>query len=194
MSGHEKHTRIAVLTIFLAMVVTILAGCKSPEPNPELRDPIYSDLSAQAGAYKGKVESQQKKLEDLTAELEKMTTRDPNRKRAIKDKYDLERGLVQLKQAQQYFEIRSEQRKAYDAEAYMKAFNADKPWPDPQELVDYREFQKLRNAPRSWDSHVPKMTKYTRKDPNLAPTKKEAKAAEKTAGKSEGGEAKAEKE
>ena len=94
MSGHEKHTRIAVLTIFLAMVVTILAGCKSPEPNPELRDPIYSDLSAQAGAYKGKVESQQKKLEDLTAELEKMTTRDPNRKRAIKDKYDLERGLA----------------------------------------------------------------------------------------------------
>ena len=78
------------------------------------------------------------------------------------------------KQNRTYFEVRSSQRRLFDAEAYEKAFLADKPWPNPQEVAEYKKLKQLQSASRSWDERVPKTTRY-----NKVATENEKVGAEK---------------
>lgn len=150
------------LTILVLIVASCLVSCRSKNPQPETLDPIYADLVATSAGLNSKAEAQRKKIEDLKMSLEKMPPRDPARKRTTKEMYDLERGLVQMEQQAKYFEIRAEQRKEYAKRAYDQAFDEGKDWPDPQELADYKEFQRVKHAPRNWEDRVPKMTRYNR--------------------------------
>ena len=161
------------LTILLLIVASCLVSCRSKNEQPWTLDPIYADLVATSAGLASKSEAQQKKIEDLKMNLEKMAPRDPARKRTTKEMYDLERGLVQMEQQAKYFEIRAEQRKEYAKKAYDQAFDEGKDWPDPQELADYKEFQKVKHAPRNWEDRVPKMTRYNHQE--AVPAKEEKK-------------------
>ncbi len=140
---------------------------------PETLDPIYAELNSNAAAFLTKIEAQEKKIVDLEMSLEKMGARDPGRKRAIKETYDLQRGLVQMKQQQKYFEIRAEQRKEYAQRAYDRAFDEGRDWPDARELAEHKEFLRLKHAPRNWEDRVPKMTRYNKPEPTPPPEEKE---------------------
>jgi hypothetical protein len=138
-----------------ALCLFILSGCKKAEEHPENLDPIYADLVAQAAGIQAKVDGQKKKVEELQGKLAKMGPRDPETKGANREIENLERGLVLMQQDAQYFTIRAEQRRLYDKESYLRAFNADLPWPPSDELSEYKESKKLRNASRDWDRNVP---------------------------------------
>ncbi len=157
------------LTILVFIVMFCLAGCRSRNATPELLDPIFADLNASAAALNAKIEAQEKKIVDVELNLEKMASRDPARKRSIKEMYDLKRGLLQMKQQASYFEIRAGQRKAYARKAYDQAFDEGRDWPDPQEFVAYKEFQRVKHAPRNWEDRVPKTTRYNRQEPTPPP-------------------------
>lgn len=157
------------LTILLLFVAITVVSCRSRNPNPETLDPIYADLNSNATALRTKSDAQQKKIEELEATLEKMAPRDPARKRTSKEMYDLKRGLVQMEQQAKYFEVRAEQRKAYARKAYDRAFDEGRDWPDPKEFAEYKEFNRLKFAPRNWEERVPKTTRYNRQDPTPIP-------------------------
>ena len=153
-----------LLWIGAACVACLLSACRAPIPNPESLDPIYADLLAQAGVLRGKAEAQKKKIEDLSVKIEKYGPRDPELKATIHQRENLERGMVQLDQEAQYFEIRAEQRRIYDKESYMKAYKAEKDqeWPDPQEFVEYKQSNKLKMSSRDWSKSVPVDTSHNR--------------------------------
>ena len=171
--------------LLLIATFLIVTGCKpKPIENPETIDPIYSDLNALSAAATAKAEAQKKKIAELEESLKGMTDRDPDLKRTRHEKSNLERGLIQIEQDAQYFEIRANQRRLYDKEAYLKAFREGKPWPDPSEFEDYQEQKRLRAANRDWSERVPKLKGYNKPDPNAKPDKK---AESKPEGGSEGG-------
>lgn len=157
----------------LLATVLLFNGCKpKPIENPELIDPIYSDLMSLSAAATAKAEAQKKKIAELEESMKGMADRDPDLKRTRHEKSNLERGLIQIEQDAEYFEIRAQQRRLYDKEAYLKAFRAEKPWPDPAEFEEYQEQKKLRAASRDWSERVPKLQGYNKPDPNAKPAKK----------------------
>jgi hypothetical protein len=159
-----------------AFCLFILTSCKQPEEHPELLDPIYSDLSAQAAGFQGKAEGQKKKIEELTVKIEKYGARDPEAKQTIFQKENLERGLQQLEQQAQYYTIRANQRRLFDKESYTRAFNADQPWPPADEFKEYQESKKLVNASRDWSKTVPIDRSHNRPAEDKKKKKEEKKA------------------
>jgi hypothetical protein len=132
-----------------------MTSCKQADEHPENLDPIYADLNAQAAGLKGKAEAQKKQIEELKIKVGKYEPRDPEAKRTAHEMENLERGLLQIEQEAQYFEIRADKRRIYDKEAYLKAFRADEAWPPADEFKEYQKTKKLKHASRDWSKSVP---------------------------------------
>lgn len=168
----------SLLTTLCAVTICLLiSGCKKPNPNPELLDPIYSDLMGTQTAFAAKVEAQKKKIADLSAEIAELPPADPSTKRTIREKYNLERGLVQLEQEALYYEVRAKQRLEYARKTYLAAFHKGETWPDPAEYEEYKARLKLKTAPRNWDERVPKTTRYSKQEPTPPPKSTESSGA-----------------
>jgi len=153
------------------IILTIQIGCKQPIENPELADPIYSDLLAQINNAKGAIASEEKSIKDLKEQIAALKPRDPTRGPLLRELSAHEKTLVQARQQQTYFEIRSEQRKEYDQKAYREAFENDKPWPNPDEVNEYKKTKKLNTASRNWEDRVPKTTRYNKTAPPIGEKK-----------------------
>lgn len=169
--------------VLFAIILLIQAGCKQAIENPELADPIYSDLLSQMNAAKNTAASEEKSIKDLKEQISNLKPRDPNRGALMREMAAHENALVQAHQQQTYFEIRSGQRKEYDQNAYQDAFDHDKPWPNPEEIDEYKKTKKLLTASRNWEDRVPKTTRY-----NKAQSGNEEKKEKPAEGGEHGGE------
>lgn len=146
-----------------ALIFLILAACSRPNPQPELLDPIYSDLQQRSAVAKAAAESMKEEIKKAKDELEKLPARDPSKRKAQQDISRKELQFVVAEQDGLYFEVRAQQRKDFAREAYLKAFNAGKPWPDPKDFEAYKLQRKLAESPREWNSRVPKTERYNKK-------------------------------
>jgi hypothetical protein len=180
---------ICILASFLCLSLMI-SGCSQPRPNPELVDPIYSDLLKEADGYEKAAVEAEKKHEEAKLELSKMGPREPQRNGQTRIVYNAEREATQLKQMALYYKIRAEQRKEFDQSDYLKAFNAGKgdEWPPREEYQAYLLRKKLQSAPRNWEERVPKMVRYNKGYSNSVAKKGDEKGEKKSA--EGGGEAK----
>lgn len=150
------------MTIYLLILTT---GCRQPIENPELADPIYADLNAELNAMKSAATSEQKDINETKEKIRLLPPRDPTRSPLQRQLQAAERKLVQTQQRQTYFEVRKELRLAWDQESYKKAFDENRPWPDPNEYAEYKKMKQLRSAPMVWDNRVPKTNRYSKKVP-----------------------------
>jgi hypothetical protein len=148
-------------TIFIGILI-VISACAKPMPNPESIDPIYVDLLKQSGSYTKAAEDETKKMTKGKAELAKLSPRDPLRGSFMHQIHQSEVNIVQLKQKALYYEIRAKQRMEFDSEDYLRAFNANKPWPNHEEFSSYTLRKKLVDAPRNWDARVPKLTRHNK--------------------------------
>jgi hypothetical protein len=170
-------TRTAHLAVLFGLFL-ILTGCKEPVPNPELRDPIYGDLKAQLATTLTELEAEKKEIAELEKTMPKMDVRTAEIRQARRLLVSHTHKFSQLKQMKEYYEVRLEQRKAFVEKDYLRAFEADLPWPNPDEYERYKVVKKLRTADRNWDSRVPKLTRNLKNPPpgSGAPAKKEEKS------------------
>ena len=141
----------------------VLTACDKPLPNPESIDPIYSDLSKQSDEATKELEAQKVELAKLESDILKFEIRDPEKKKAINQKYQRAKHIKGLEERSIYFKIRAEQRLAFDKTDYLKAYAAKKLWPDPEEYKEYITVKRLQSESRNWDDRVPKTTKYDKK-------------------------------
>lgn len=151
---------------FLWMVLILtgaLSGCSRPNPNPELKDPIYLDLANRSGVSKAASDLAKEEIEALKSELEALPPRDPSRRKLQQDLARKETHLLVADQEALYFEIRAQQRKNYARTEYLSAFNAGKPWPNPEDFEAYKAQRRLQDAPREWNSRLKKTDRYNRK-------------------------------
>ena len=178
-----EHLRLSISVFCLLAVCVCLSACKQPIAEPELIDPIYADLTSEFRNANSAYEAEKKAIEEAALKYKKTDAKDPFRKRALRELRMKERGLVDLRQKRDYFEVRLEQRKEYARRDYLKAFHADQKWPRPEEIAEYKTLKKLRGSSRNWDDRVPKLTRHLKQQPV------EGKDAKKPA--SEGAETKA---
>lgn len=152
------------------MLLVSCLGCKKENPNPELIDPIYLDLSKMSKEKAKELEDAKKALEEAKKEMEKV---EPNTadwvvaQRTLKSSHE---KIAKLSAQAKYLEIRAEHRKYSARKEYKLAFNAGQTWPDPKQYEAFKRNLRLKNAPRSWGYRVPKLFK---ENPNYVPPQKQ---------------------
>lgn len=137
----------AVLFCCLAL---ILIACNKPDPNPELKDPIYADLEARRKQIEGEIEAEKKNLEEAQAEIDKAVPQTGQVKFAQKHYYEIKNRIEKLQQQALYYKLRHESRMQEARESYLKAYKKGESWPDPQEFEDYRISESARTKSRNW--------------------------------------------
>ncbi|MBC7372331.1 MAG: hypothetical protein H7326_12235 [Bdellovibrionaceae bacterium] len=140
--------RILMLLVLYFMVM----ACNKPNPNPELSDEIYSDLSSNAEAAKKDVESEKKKLEGFKKDLGAVVPQSGKIKYAQKRFFESGANLARLEQQAKFFELKAQARLKYTKLEYLKAFKDGKPWPTPEELESYKTYNLMSKKDPSWDS------------------------------------------
>lgn len=146
-------------------------SCKQPLEYPEQADPIYSDLMAETNAAKNSITSEEKSVKDLKEQIAALKPRDSSRAGLLRQLASAEQNLTQARQRKIYFEVRAEQRKEYDQKAYREAFDNNKPWPNPDEIAEYKKLKKLKSSSRNWEDRVPKTTRYNKTQPHAVEKK-----------------------
>ncbi|WP_413583028.1 hypothetical protein [Bdellovibrio sp. HCB288] len=132
------------------LLIFTLTACNKPMENPEVKDPIYSDLQTQVTAATAALEGEKKKLEGFEKDLITVVPQTGQIKYAKKRIYESQAAITRLAQEVEYLKLKVEQRKAHAQQSYKKAFAKKEDWPDPKEWTSYQAEQKLRNAKRSW--------------------------------------------
>ena len=94
-----------------------------------------------------------------------LPARDPSKGAFQKELNASLRNIVKFRQEALYFEEKKRQRYEHDQVAYQKAFDEDLPWPNPVEVAEYKQLKRLKQAPRSWDLRVPKLTRHLKQVP-----------------------------
>ena len=155
MSQTEKYSKFYALLI----VTLVLFGCKKEEPNPELLDPIYKDLKAEAKKYNSQLKEEEANLEAILEDRENLKPRTIELVANRRDEKKTRGKILQFKQKAKYYEIRSERRRVEARRDYKIAFRKNEAWPNPQEYENYQTYKRLRDAPLNWGYRVPKLYK-----------------------------------
>lgn len=148
--------RVAFFALTLVSMFA-LSGCKKENPNPELLDPIYSDLEKRASEAQKSFEDQAKKIEDAQNKLEKAEPNSIELKNAQRDLIKARHASEEFEQKARYFKIRAQRRLLVDRITYKQRFAKNEPWPDPHEYSDYLLNIRLREVPLNWAARVPKL-------------------------------------
>lgn len=133
------------------LIIFTLAACSKPDPNPELKDPIYADIQTKLGAANAALEAEKKKLEGFEKDMEAVVPQTGQIKYAQKRLYESQANITRLEQEVEYLKLKVEQRLKTAQASYKKAYAKKEEWPDPKEYSSYQAEEKLRNAKRSWD-------------------------------------------
>lgn len=154
--------------LFLAFLPFFFAlGCNKPEPNPEVRDQIYADYLVELDLAKKSLESEQKTLGEHETAYAAVVPQSGQIKYARKRIEESKARINRFEQQISYFELKIATRKKETRKRYLEAFYAGKPWPDSQELEEYKSVQKLRRAKIAADKNEripPKDTKKEKKE------------------------------
>ena len=160
----EQYIRLLLCLFGLAFTLT---GCSSVDPNPELKDPIYLDLSQtieETHELMGNADMFREMAKD---ELKTLETGDPEIATLNKDIHRETLKIQAYKQKIRYLEIRKERRRLESRLAYARSLESEATWPDQKEYAAYQAHKKLRNASSNWNERVPRLKEridhYTRK-------------------------------
>ena len=140
------HKILAFLILTLALV-----GCKKPDPHPELKDPIFSDLQTQLGTVTAALAAERKTLIDHRKTLSEVKPQTGQVKYATKRVNESEQKINKLEQEEKFLVLKIASRKKHARKSYMAAFKKEAAWPDPEEYRMYQSEMRLRNAKRTWD-------------------------------------------
>lgn len=153
-----KNTRFyLILALFAAVALT---SCKREDPNPEKADPIYSDLLQELDLFEKQLVEKEKELEEARKDLQEVIPQTgataPHRNKVFMS----ENAVEAIKQRKKYFQIKIEQRKIQVQARYKESLRpGGRPWPDEEEVKQYRIQMKLQRDALAWDKKdVPRGT------------------------------------
>lgn len=139
------------------IMIAALAGCEKEDPNPELRDPIWKDLSERAAQYEKQKEESKAKLKTLREKLEKVEPNTMDLKDVRRDIAKTEKALLGAEQLARYYRIRADRRKVEDKISARDALAKGKEWPDKSEYSDYLTNKRVHEINLNWNTRVPKL-------------------------------------
>jgi len=143
------------LAVCVTALALLLSGCDKPNPNPELLDPVYADLSKKAEEIKKQAEAAKAAVVDAQKEADAAVPQTRQIEYATKRLNEAKIKLLRAEQIARYYEIRTESRVATDKAEYSKAFSQKKPWPDPAEYQQFLDSERLATEhPTKWDANA----------------------------------------
>lgn len=157
---HVEHWISKVLRLLICLfIATGLSACRSEDPTPEIRDPIYQALVKELADAEKALEEVKRAKEVATKKVEAAPAQTMDLKDAEKEYWKAEKQLDGLITAVAYLKIRTERRKIESRLIYRAAFKAGKEaeWPDPAEYQGYLTNKRLREASLNWSRRVPKL-------------------------------------
>ena len=149
------------------LLLLVLLGCKKENPNPELIDPIYKDLSDRAASAQKGLAEELKNRNGLELAVQKTAPNSIERKNADRDLAKSKQNAAKFETDARFYSIRARRRLIVDRISYKEAFAKNLPWPDPSEYSDYKLNIHLNEANRNWGARVPKL--QTRLESTEAP-------------------------
>lgn len=171
-------TRIA---IFICISLLFLVGCNKPDPNPELKDPIYDYYQKKLAAAKAEMTEADKKLYEAQLEMNKVKPQTGQIKYATKRIYAAKDKIEKIRQRYVYYQLKVDSQIQKSRDSYMKAFEEQKPWPDPEEYQSFLATERLIEAGSDWKPKA-RVEKYkqARSQASIQPnTPKKSKESEK---------------
>lgn len=144
-------------TSILLLALLVLSGCSQEDPNPELRDPIFSDISKRAADYQKQADDATIKVKSLRESLNKAEPNSIDVKDIRKDLLKAQVELTGTSQLAHYYKIRADRRKIVDKIEYKKSLQSKTDWPDPHEYSDYLVNIRLHEIDLNWGKRIPKL-------------------------------------
>lgn len=141
-----------IMKLFSVLTLSLLlVACNKPDPTPELKDPIFNELSSSISSLTQQLEAEMKTLEENQASLKQVIPQTGQNKYAEKRIRESTERITKLNQEKRYFELKLEAQRIKARKSYLQAYNKGESWPNPQEWVDYQAEKKFRLASRVWD-------------------------------------------
>ncbi len=160
-----------VLNIFsLILVILASLGCNRPDPDPELKDPIYLDISSELKALEGAIKTAEKEVDKKKKDLKKLPPGDPNIRQQAALLFGDEKKLLILRQQASFLKIQQEKRRDHVRAVYPEYFEQKKPWPDEKEFERYKKIKELRVGPKSWEERRKQREKIDQKGKESSPS------------------------
>lgn len=136
---------------FFLLLLLFASACSFQNAEPELSDPIYSDIVKESRGIDSQLVAAQKELDGFLVDLEAVKPQTGQIKYAQKHISDAEQNLEHLRQMSQYWKLRVSSRLAWDREHYLVSFKNKTPWPPPGEYKEFKAQVALENAPKNWN-------------------------------------------
>lgn len=140
--------------LMFIILSTALISCNKPDPNPELKDPIFNDLNSKLGSARQALEAEKKALQEHEQALRDVVPQTGQIKYAQKRVYDAQAKIQKLGQEIRYLELKIQSRKSEAKKSYLVAFKKGEEWPNPAEYTMYDAANRLRAAKSSWDTNA----------------------------------------
>ena len=135
------------------LFLSILASCSKTDTTPEIADEIYKDLQQELEVSTKGVESEEKNLQKLEFEKQKIVPQTGQIKFSQKKIFETQNTLTKLSQQKQFFEIKLEQRKNEVRLRYAESKAGGRQWPDLNEIMLYKSTLKLQREKLAWDKN-----------------------------------------
>lgn len=139
--------------LVLTFILLVLCACNKPDPNPELRDPIFRDLEAKQKEASAALEAEKKTLEEAEKTLAGVVPQTGQIKFARKRLFESKARIEKLEQLKRYYTLRLESRKYEAQDDYLTAFDKGqgKEWPPAEDFADYQVQESARTKSRNWN-------------------------------------------
>ncbi|MGZ3768458.1 MAG: hypothetical protein ACXVCP_01045 [Bdellovibrio sp.] len=138
-----------ILSIYLSI---FLISCNKPDPNPELKDPIYLDLVAATATANQQIENEKKTLEGNRKELKEVALQTGQNLYAEKRVRESIERIQKLEQEKLYLDLKVQAQKKLAKSSYLQAFKKGEPWPNEKDWDSYQNEKKLRSVNKSWNA------------------------------------------
>ena len=143
--------------LWVLLFIFGLAACEKPNPHPEVLDPIYRDYKDRKAALDAEINKDKSDLKGALAAVDDAEPQTGELKRAKRGVQILEDRIRKNSQESRYLGLLMEERRKYAVREYNIAYKSKTPWPPKEDFQAYQTSRRLREAPMSWDAHLPKL-------------------------------------
>lgn len=149
--NHQIQTICSTWNITIIVFLLFLSSCKKEDPNPELRDQIYQDISAQESENQKTIADIEKKIEEAKKTVLESKPQTGEVRRNTRKVFELENLRAKLKQQETFWKIRRFERLKFVRRSKPNMSEEDWAIKSKTEYEQYLSEKKLRQAKNSWD-------------------------------------------
>lgn len=138
----------------ILLLFAFLLGCNNIDSTPELRDPIYQDLTSESAKLDKEVEAKEKELEGIVDQQPDLADNDYQKKLNRDEIFRLGNEINKMKQKKEFYSASAESRQIFARKQYLEYFKQGKDWPPAGVKEKYFKIKEAESVPKKWNRGV----------------------------------------